>query len=281
MDTETSGSKRLEAILVAVLFAGVGIGFVIYGARPWEPPLASRHGAGIDAMIDFLLVATGLMFLVGHVALGFLVWRGMKRGKVTLRMATPRHEKWVSITLGLVMTFVAEGGVILIALPVHGEYYGKVPEDAVSIEVTAQQFAWNVRYPGPDGIFARTDVALIDELRNPIGIDNNDPAAADDTVDLNLITVPVNRAVKVTLRSRDVIHSFFLPHFRVKQDAVPGMTITIWFTPTREGRFEIPCAELCGLGHYRMKGFLNVVPADQFQTFLDANAAKTRQKLAD
>lgn len=281
MGNGTSSSNRLEATLVGALFAALGIGYVIYGSRGWAPELASRHGAGIDMMINFLLVATGLMFVVGHIVLGFFIWKGAQRSAVSLRLASAKQEKWVAITLGLLMTFIAEGGIIIIGLPVFGEYYGEIPEDAVELEVIGQQFAWNVRYPGPDGTYGRTDVALIDEVRNPIGLDRNDPAAADDITELNQITVPVDRPIKVTLKARDVIHSFFLPHFRVKQDAVPGMTITIWFTPTREGRFEIPCAELCGLGHYRMKGFLNVVSDADFQAFLDDNAAGTRRQLAN
>ncbi len=277
---EEAVSRRIEAFCVALLFAGLGVGYLVYGARSWAPPLASHHGAGIDAMIRFLLVTTGLMFLAGHVMLGLLVWRGARRSRITLRLAPAKAERWVAVTLGLLMTFVAEGGVLAIGLPVFEEYFGDIPHDAVQLEVTAQQFAWNVRYPGADGIFGRTDVALID-TNNPIGLDRNDPAAADDTLTINQITVPVNQPVKVILRSRDVIHSFFLPNFRVKQDAVPGMTIEIWFTPTREGRFEIPCTELCGLGHYRMKGFLNVVSRSEFQAFLQANERAARARYAN
>ena len=94
----------------------------------------------------------------------------------------------------------------------------------------------------------------------------------DDIVSINQMTVPVDRPVKIMLRSLDVIHSFFLPHHRVKQDAVPGMNIPVWFIPTREGTFEIPCAELCGLGHYRMKGFLNVVSASEYDAWLTQQA---------
>jgi len=156
-------------------------------------------------------------------------------------------------------------------LPVFGEYFGDIPEDAVNIVVTGQQFAWNNHYSGEDGIFGRTDVALITPT-NPVGLDGNDPAAADDFVLINQLTVPVDRPVKITLRALDVIHSFFLPHHRVKQDAVPGMSIPVWFVPTREGRFEIPCTELCGLGHYRMQGFLNVVSQAEYDAWLDEQA---------
>ncbi|NKB87657.1 MAG: cytochrome-c oxidase [Acidobacteria bacterium] len=264
-------SPRVEGILVAILFIAIGVGYAIYGARSWFPELASRHGSGIDAMITFVLVATGLMFLIGHLVFGWLIWRAAARDRVTSRLAEPRAERRISITVGIVIALAAEGGVIAIGLPVFGEYYGDIPLDAVDIEVTGQQFAWNNHYPGADGVRGRTDVALITPT-NPVGLDNNDPASADDIVAVNQLTVPVDRPVKITLRALDVIHSFYLPHHRVKQDAVPGMSIPVWFIPTREGRFEIPCAELCGLGHYRMKGFLNVVSQAEYEAWLDEQA---------
>lgn len=270
MANRDSAPKR-EGLMVALLFTGIAVGFVIYGARDWFPPVASRHGAGIDAMITFLLGTTAAMFLIGHLVLALFIWQGSRRDKVANRVASPQAERRVSITLGLVMAVAAEGGVLAIGLPVFGEYYGDIPEDAVSIVVTGQQFAWNNHYPGADGIHGRTDVALVTPM-NPVGLDSSDPAAADDFVSVNQLTVPVDRPVKVTLRALDVIHSFFLPFHRVKQDAIPGMSIPVWFVPTREGTFEIPCAELCGLGHYRMQGFLNVVSQAEYDAWLDAQA---------
>src|SRR5215468_1411392 len=127
----------------------------------------------------------------------------------------------------------------------------RMPEDAMQIEVTAEQFAWNIRYPGPDG-----------KLNT-----------ADDIVTLNQLHFPVGRSVVATLRSKDVIHSFFLPEFRVKQDAVPGMSTRIWFDGMRTGHWEIACAELCGLGHYRMKGFVTVETPQEFEKWLAEQAA--------
>jgi cytochrome c oxidase subunit 2 len=138
----------------------------------------------------------------------------------------------------------------------------------VVIEVTAQQFMWNVRYPGADQTFGPTDARLIDPATNPLGLDRRAAASADDVLTINEITVPVNRTVRIRLRSRDVIHSLFLPHFRVKQDAVPGMTPEVIFNPTRAGSFEIACAELCGLAHYRMQGTFNVVSEEEFAAWL-------------
>ncbi len=272
-------SSVLEAALTALLFGMVGIGGVAYAARSWMPALASRHGAGIDSMLNFLLVTVGALFLTGHVVLGYFVWRGSRRAKIGPRLASRKFELLLSGALGLGMALIAEGGVVAIGMPVWAEYFdAKVPPDAVTIEVTAQQFAWNVRYPGPDGRFGRTEPRLIDDALNPIGRDLRDPAGADDVVTLNEISVPVGRPVHVLLKSKDVIHSFFLPNFRVKQDAVPGMTPEIVFVPTREGEFEIACAQLCGLAHYRMRGFFNVVSEERFASWLRALAAESTQQ---
>jgi cytochrome c oxidase subunit 2 len=261
--------KKLEALLVSLLFAGLGIGGVIYGAGIRMPDLASRHGAGIDAMLQYLLVTVGALFMTGYVALGYLIWRGSRRSSIGPRFASRRTELTLSAALGLGMAVIAEGGVLAIGMPVWKEYFAtRPPDDAVVLEVTAQQFMWNVRYPGADRAFGKTDAALVDEATNPLGRVQDDPAGRDDVIALNDIAVPVNRPVRVILRSKDVIHSFFLPHLRVKQDAVPGMTPEVLFVPTATGDYELACAELCGLAHYRMRGFVHVVTEDQFKNWL-------------
>jgi cytochrome c oxidase subunit 2 len=267
-------SSRAFTLAVAVLFWGLSIGFFIFGSRTWLPPLASEHGAGIDATLIFLLCATGTFFLVGHLVLGWAIWRFSNRSDVSMRAASVRFERRLTVAIGLVIVLAAEGGVLAIGMPAWKTFYVEQPPgDAIVVEVTVEQFAWNMRYPGPDGVFGSTRPELID-INNPVGIDPEDPMGDDDFVSINNLYVPANRAVKVRLRAKDVIHSFFLPHFRVKQDAVPGMVIDVWFTPTAEGRFEIACTELCGLGHYQMKGFLHIVPQAQYDAWL---AEKTEQ----
>ena len=263
---------RLEAFFLAFLFAALGIGGVWYGAQISMPDLASRHGAGIDAMLNYLLLTVGALFLIGYLALAYLIWTGARRPVIGTRLATRRTELTLSALLGAGMALIAEGGVLAIGIPVWAEYFAaEAPGDAITVEVTGQQFMWNARYPGTDGQFGRTDPGLINDINNSIGLDRTDPAAADDIVTINDVTVPVNRPVRVRLKSRDVIHSFFLPHQRVKQDAVPGMTLDVVFLPTEEGEFEIACAELCGLAHYRMRGFFNVVSDQKYQAWLAAN----------
>jgi len=262
-------NRAVEASVVALLFAAVGVGGISYGARRWLPDLASRHGAGIDAMLLYLLVTVGALFLIGHIVLAYLVFRGSRRQEIGPRLASRRSELVLSGLLGLGMAIIAEGGVLAIGIPVWSEYFdAEAPADAVVIEVTAQQFMWNVRYPGPDGKFGRTNPALIDEATNALGVDSSDPAGRDDIVTINEITVPVNRPLRVILHSKDVIHSFFLPNLRVKQDAVPGMSPEVIFLPTRIGHYELACAELCGLAHYRMRGFFNVVSEREYQAWL-------------
>jgi cytochrome c oxidase subunit 2 len=144
----------------------------------------------------------------------------------------------------------------------------------LQIRVVAEQFAWNVHYPGADGIFGRTVPDLVN-ASNPIGLDPADPRAADDIVSINQLHLEKDRPVTIRLSSKDVIHSFNLPTMRVKQDTIPGMEIPVHFTPVEvngEERWEIACAQLCGLGHYRMRGFLTVHTTEDFRAWLAANA---------
>jgi cytochrome c oxidase subunit 2 len=261
-----SRPPALEVWAVSAAFFLLGVGIVAYGRGDWLPTLASKHGAGIDTMLRFLLATTGTLVLVGLTVLAWLIWRGGLRARVTHRLASPRIELGLPLAIGVLMAVLAEGGVLAIGLPVWDEYFGAAPPpDALTIDVVAQQFLWNVRYPGADGTFGRTDTRLIDETTNPIGLDRTDPAAADDILLVNQIVAAVNRPIHVRLHSKDMIHSFFLPHLRVKQDAIPGMMPEVTFVPTREGTFELACAELCGLGHYKMQGLFKVVAPGELE----------------
>ena len=233
------------------------------------PPLASEHGAGIDTMIHFTLTTTGSLILLGHAILGFFLWRFGGREKISFRIASYRMEKRWSLGVAIVMAVIAEGGIMFLGLPVWGKVFdAEPPANSITVEVTTEQFAWNVRYAGPDGVFGKSAPKLI-TLDNPIGVDFNDPAAKDDIIDLNTLRAVVNRPLHVRLKSKDVLHSFFLPNFRVKQDTVPGMTIDIWFVPTRTGTFELACAELCGFGHYEMRGELIVMTPEEFKKWFE------------
>jgi len=184
-----------------------------------------------------------------------------------------------------------EGGVAIVeailllgfSIPIWASKVDHRPpeNEALVVEVTGEQFAWNVHYAGPDGHFGRTDITKIDLQSNPLGLDRTDPAAKDDVTTVNQLYLPVNKPIIVKLRSKDVIHSFGVPEFRVKQDAVPGLTIPIWFIPNvttaemraktanPEFQYEIACAQLCGLGHAHMRGFVTVLGPDEFQKWMD------------
>ena len=137
------------------------------------------------------------------------------------------------------------------------------------IRVVAEQFAWNAHYPGKDGSFGRVDPRLL-APENPLGLDTRSPAGRDDITTINEIVVPVGRPVILQLSAKDVIHSLGIPAMRIKQDANPGMLVPVWFTPTMTGEFDVACSQLCGLGHYRMKGILRVLDQEAFSRWLAA-----------
>jgi cytochrome c oxidase subunit II len=140
------------------------------------------------------------------------------------------------------------------------------------VRVVAEQFAWNVHYPGPDGVFGRTDIRLVSP-DNPLGLDRTDPAALDDVTTINRLNLPVGRPVVVYLSSKDVVHSFALPQMRVKLDATPGLVQPLWFTPTQIGQWDVACSQLCGLAHYRMRGFYTIQTPADFDAWLENEGA--------
>lgn len=269
-------SKSLLGAMLALVFFLFPFVIIVIAARPWLPSLASQHGAGIDAMINYQLLTVGAVFLIAHVVLAYFIWRFSRQEKPTFRLARSRTEwRWAIIPV-IIMSLIAEGGVLIIGLPVWKEVYASGPaKDALTIEVTAEQFVWNVRYAGEDGVFGKPNYELMSTL-NPLGLSNADTTARDDIYLLNELKLPVNKPVHILLRSKDVIHSLFLPHHRVKQDAVPGMTIDVFFTPNKVGEFELACTELCGLGHYRMRGFVYVMAEDEFEKWLAEDAKQSR-----
>lgn len=158
--------------------------------------------------------------------------------------------------------------IFFLGLPIWAEIKEDFPRDADSnvVEMVAEQFAWGFQYAGPDGQFGQRDPKQISS-GNTIGLDANDPEGKDDFVSINELHVPLGKPTVIYMYSKDVIHSFFVPEFRVKQDTVPGMRIPLWFEPNRTGRFEIGCAQLCGLGHYRMRGEVVVHTPEDFEVW--------------
>jgi cytochrome c oxidase subunit 2 len=258
-------------VLATFYFTGAGAHTVV-GRDSWLPPLHSDR-VGIDNAIGITLAVTGIVFIATNLLLAYFTWRFSDRpgAKASYWHDNPRLEwTWTLITAGIMTIFAFN------ALRLWAQVQSSGPPDAMRIEITGQQFRWVVRYPGKDGVFGRTNVALAsgDNERAYIGMDPKDPKGADDIVLLNQLYLPKGRPVRVLIRSTDVIHSFFLPNFRVKQDAMPGMTVSNWFVPQTEGEFEIACAELCGLGHYKMQGKVHVVPAESFDAALTRAAGE-------
>lgn len=254
----------LATVILLVLGATMGL-----ASRPWFPQVGSLHGSGIQRMLDFTLVVTGVFFVAGHLMLAYILVRSARDGPGSAPRS--RTEWLVGLSAALAMALAAEGGVIALGLPVWAEYFGPAPADTLNLEVTGRQFFWVVRYPGQDGIFGRTSPRLV-STDNVLGLDPADRAASDDVILLNELFLPANRPARLTLKSTDVIHSFFVPELRVKQDAVPGMAIPIWFTPTHAAEYELACNQICGLGHYRMRGFVHVLEEKAFREWLAGQA---------
>ncbi len=266
MQAEMPAGSRSGGRALALLMWMIPVALIAMGVRHWQPPLASEHGAGIDRMLRYLMWTVGSMLIAGHLVLGYFIWRFSGQSRVTLRLFSRKAERRLSLIPVILMTLTAEGGVFALGLPVWQKFYGAAPDNTMLVEVTGEQFAWNVRYAGADNRLGHTDPRLISD-DNPLGVDPKDPASGDDIVGLGVLRLPVGRPVRIQLRSKDVLHSFNIPSLRVKQDAVPGMTIEIWFVPTRVGNYEIACSQLCGFGHFQMRGVVAVLPQEEFDNW--------------
>ena len=262
--------------LLAVIWLITFVSTYFFIAKTWWLPTGvSAAAASIDHQFAFTYVVVGIVFVLAQCSLGFVVWKYRDRGPTAPAAYTHGNTKleiiWTTLTAIL---FV---GLNLMGSPIWAaERFQPAGADALKVEVTGMQFAWYFRYPGPDGNFGVTNPKLMDPSSGSeaaIGLDTSDPAAKDDVVTGTMV-LPVNRQVDLTLRAVDVIHSFFIPNMRFKQDAVPGLAIHMHITPTQIGDYEIACAELCGLGHYKMHGVVKVVSAEDFDKWLAAREAE-------
>jgi len=249
-------------VLAGLILVLIIASLYLFIAQPyWFPALASEHGGSIDTLFMAVLIVSGIAFVLVQGALGFFVARYGSNGteRASYWHDNPKAEAFLLILTAVILTVLVFMGQRVWA----SVYFSDEPQNATLVEATGEQFAWNFHYPGSDGQFGRTDTKLI-TAANTIGIDREtDPSAKDDILSIGTMHVPVGKPVRVRLRSKDVIHSLFLPNFRIKQVAVPGMGIEVWFTPTKAGQYEVACAELCGIGHYRMKGAIVVDESEQ------------------
>ena len=252
MNIEKSASRAVRALRAALFFLPAALAPAAAGALPFWlhlPEQASTYAPDVDGMFHLIMWITGVIFVIVELILLWFLWKYRHReGRTaTYTHGNNRLEVIWTIIPALICVMLA-----LLSRRIWDHIKENMPHEALEIHVTGEQFAWNFRYPGPDGKFD----------------------TADDILTLNQLHFPVGKPVIVTLTSKDVIHSFFLPEFRVKQDAVPGMKSRIWFEGNKVGHWEIACAELCGLGHFRMKGFVTVDTPDDYQKWLAGQAAE-------
>ncbi len=236
------------------------------------PINASAHGYEIDQMI-YLVHWLMLVLFVGWGTF-FIVALIKFNRRVNPKADYAGVKSHLSSTLEIVVVVAEVVLLVGFSIPFWAKHINSFPNrpDAIEIRIVAEQFAWNIHYPGKDGKFGKTSIKLIDQQNNPIGLDASDPNAKDDITTVNQLHIPIGRPVIIHLSSKDVIHCFDLPVMRVKQDVIPGMSIQTWFTPIKTGKWEIVCAQLCGIGHYRMKGFLNVDTEAEYNAWISSQA---------
>jgi len=237
---------------------------------------ASTQGPQIDNIISIVHWLMLILFVgwAAYFIYALIKFRASSNPKADYNGVKNHYSSYIEGLVAVVEVVLLFG----FAFPIWASRVNDVPAgtDVVQIRVVGQQFAWNFHYPGPDGVFGKTSVNLVDEAENPIGLDREDSFAKDDVFTVNQLHIPVNTPINISLSTKDVIHNFKLPELRVSQDAIPGMEIPVWFEATmtseeflktiigskREGHlwpgFQIACAQLCGLGHYRMMGYMTV-----------------------
>ena len=278
MADEPKGSRgSLQGIAMAVVIWVIVVVSSLYFLNYGVPELASDRGY-LDNLYYVILGITGAAYILYQLALGYVIYR--YRGDRPGAESSHWHESHK-----LELTWTIGTAAILVPIVFTGLIYwdrvrGPAPDDAVTVMAVGAQFQWDFHYPGADGEFGRFDPTLY-AIDNQIGLDETDPAAADDWVLTNQLVIPVDRPTRILMRSKDVQHALFLPNFRVKQDLVPGMTTEVWFTPVKTGSYEVACAELCGLGHYRMRAFLEVMEEADYQQWLSDNAPAPVAEVAD
>ncbi len=260
----------LAMAVFLVLLTSITV-YIFWAKIWWFPPSITDVGHEIDAQFTRTFIITGIVFVAAQFGLALTVFRFRDRGQKAVYFEG-NNTMEIVWTLATLVLFVGLG---LYARNAWAEvhFMGAAP-GAIPIEVTGQQFAWNFRYAGPDNKFGATKPERVSaSTGNAVGVDPTDPAGKDDIVS-PVIAVPVNHEVELILKSQDVTHSFFVRELRLKQDAVPGMEIHMHFTATEIGNYELVCAELCGLGHYRMHTMMQVMSDPDYQKWLrDQEAA--------
>jgi len=264
-------------VVLIVIWVITLVSTYFFLAKTWWLPVGAAAAApGIDHHFTVSFILMGTVFVAAQLALGYLAWLYRDKGSSSAKVPYSHGNTTLEIVWTVLTTVLFVGMNLASSSIWAAERFRAAEANAVHVEVTGMQFAWYFRYPGPDGKFGVTRPELEDASaggEGALGLDPKDPASKDDVVTGTMV-VPVNREIEVILRAQDVIHSFFVPAFRFKQDAVPGLAIHMHFTPTMVGEYEIACAELCGLGHYKMHGIVKVVSQEEFDKWLAAREAE-------
>jgi cytochrome c oxidase subunit II len=276
--SQPATSRRVRvglALLFVIWLITIASSFFFVSQTWWMPAGAAVHAAAIDRQFHYTYILMGVVFVAAQAALGLFAWKYRDRG--------PKGQVYYSHgNTRMEMMWTVLTAILFIGLNVAGtkiwasERFQPAKAGAFAVEATGVQFAWYFRYPGADGTYGRVKPELQDASAGgeaAVGLDTTDAAAKDDLVSSTLV-LPVNREVDLTLRAQDVIHSLYIPAMRFKQDAVPGLMIHMHFTPNQVGDYEIACAELCGLGHYKMRANLRVMSQTDFDKWLAERKAE-------
>jgi cytochrome c oxidase subunit II len=263
-----------RALAVVIIMIALVSAYFFAAHTWWLPGGASSHAAALDEQFKSTFLEAGLAFVLSQILLATFVWKYRDKRDGVQPKIFPGGAK------GPVITAFVLVGLELMGLELMGSkvwaklYYEQPPANAVKVYVSAEQFAYYFRYPGPDAKFGAIHPDKIDVATgNFFGLDKENEVEARDDIVVGTLEIPVNRPVELILHAKDVNHSFYVPEMRIQQDFVPGIEIPIHFTPTKTGDYQIVCTQLCGLGHYSMKAPLKVVSQDEFDKFLQEQAA--------
>lgn len=250
----------IAIVLILIVIASV----LFHVLAPWHAAPPASNWGSIDTTLFITLIISGIFFIAITVfmALAIMRYRHKEGARAHYQPESKKLEFWL-----IVVTSIGIAAMLAPGLVVYNDFI-RVPKEAYELEVVAQQWQWTYRFPGQDGKLGKSDIKFVDAT-NPLGIDPMDPAGQDDVlIKNNEIRLPLNRPVKVLLRSKDVLHDFYIPQIRSKMDMVPGMVSYFWFTPTKTGKYEVLCAEFCGVGHYNMRGQMIVEEQGAFDQWL-------------
>jgi cytochrome c oxidase subunit 2 len=269
--------RALAVIIWILTFLSV----LIFACKKWWfPPSIADHGPALDRQFMITILVVGFAFTAAQVGLGYMLWKYRDTNTGARAVYTHGSNRlevlWTVITAAIFVGLAVMGQSVWASLRLND-----APANSFQVEVVAQQFQWNFHYAGKDVLFGRTDPKLIDDSSlNFVGLDETDPNATDDSV-VTALAVPVNRPVELILRSKDVIHSFWVPQLRFKQDLVPGMAIRVHFTANTVGKYELACAELCGQLHFKMKSYMLVLPEDEHQALVALPQAQFQARMKE